>query len=88
MKKKFNLDGLDGFKFYWHDLRKEKRQFSQRGFGGGNVMVWAAIRYSWKVTDCIRVQQNELGRLSGCLATVPAPSCEANKWGCVIISTR
>jgi len=42
-EKKFNLDGPDGFKFYWHDLRKEKRQFSQRGFGGGNVMVWAAI---------------------------------------------
>jgi transposase len=47
-EKKFNLDGPDGYKYYWHDLRKDKLIFSQRGFGGGNIMVWAAIGYNGK----------------------------------------
>lgn len=42
-EKKFNLDGPDGFKYYWHDLRKEKRFFSQRVKGGGSLMVWAGF---------------------------------------------
>lgn len=42
-EKKWNLDGPDGVKSYWHDLRKEPLYFSRRGFGGGSVMVWAAF---------------------------------------------
>lgn len=42
-RKKFNLDGPDGFNSYWRDLRKEPRYFSRRNFGGGSVMVWAAF---------------------------------------------
>lgn len=42
-EKKFNLDGPDGFKYYWHDLRKDKRIFSTRCHGGSSVMIWAAI---------------------------------------------
>ena len=42
-EKKFNLDGPDGFAYYWHDLRKEKEIFSKRNFGGGSVMVWAGF---------------------------------------------
>lgn len=42
-EKKWNLDGPDGFNGYWHDLRKEKRVFSKRNFGGGSVMVWGAF---------------------------------------------
>lgn len=42
-EKKWNLDGADGFNGYWHDLRKEKRYFSKRNFGGGSVMVWGAF---------------------------------------------
>lgn len=47
-EKKFNLDGPDGFAYYWHDLRKENRVFSTRQSGGGSVMVWAAIGYEKK----------------------------------------
>lgn len=42
-EKKFNLDGPDGFHSYWRDLRKEKRIFSKRNFGGGSLMVWGAF---------------------------------------------
>ena len=42
-EKKFNLDGPDGWGYYWHDLRKEKKLFSKRQNGGGSVMVWAAF---------------------------------------------
>lgn len=42
-EKKFNLDGPDGFHYYWHDLRKEESILSKRQMGGGSVMVWAAI---------------------------------------------
>lgn len=42
-EKMFNLDGPDGSRHYWHDLRKEKQYFSKRNFGGGNVMTWAGF---------------------------------------------
>ncbi|GBO31685.1 hypothetical protein AVEN_166392-1 [Araneus ventricosus] len=35
-EKKFNLDGPDGFRYFWYDLRKEKEIFSKRTFGGGS----------------------------------------------------
>lgn len=44
-EKKFNLDGPDGWGYYWHDLRKEKLIFAKRQSGGGSVMVWLA--FSW-----------------------------------------
>lgn len=44
-EKKFNLDGPDGFNFYFHDLRKEELILSNRHSGGGSVMVWAAIGF-------------------------------------------
>lgn len=42
-EKKFNLDGPDGFHYYWHDLRKDAQFRYSRNFGGGSVMVWAAF---------------------------------------------
>ena len=42
-EKKFNLDGLDGFQYYWSDLRKDEQIFSRRQNGGGSVMVWSAF---------------------------------------------
>lgn len=37
--KEFNLDGPDGLRCYWHDVRTEERIFPKRNFGGGLVMV-------------------------------------------------
>ena len=47
-EKKFNLDGPDGFRYYWHDLRKEKLVLSKRAQGGGSVMVWGAFSSQFK----------------------------------------
>lgn len=45
-EKKFNLDGPDGWAYYWHDKRKPEQIFSKRQHGGGSVMVWAGFGYS------------------------------------------
>lgn len=45
-EKKFNLDGPDGFRDYWRDLRKDPLCFSKRNFGGGSLMVWGAFSSS------------------------------------------
>lgn len=42
-EKKFNLDGPDGFSYYYHDLRKEELNLLSRQHGGGSVMIWGAI---------------------------------------------
>lgn len=47
-EKKFNLDGPDGFHHYWRDLRREPRRIWSRNFGGGSVMIWAAISFNGK----------------------------------------
>ena len=47
-EKKFNLDGPDGFNYYWHDIRKEKIFSKRRAKGGGGVMIWGAFGYLGK----------------------------------------
>jgi len=42
-EKKFNLDGPDGIRYYWHDLRNEQHYLSKRAFGGGSLMIWGAF---------------------------------------------
>ena len=51
-EKKWNLDGPDGNRSYWHDLRKEPLVFSTRNFGGGRVMCWAAFSGYGKAALC------------------------------------
>ena len=59
-EKKFNLDGPDGLKYYWHDLRKEPKWFSKQAAGGGSVMVWAGVGYEGK-TDLVIIDQKNNG---------------------------
>ncbi|KAH9115048.1 hypothetical protein AeMF1_010892 [Aphanomyces euteiches] len=42
-EKKFNLDGPDGLRYYWHDLRKAPETSFSRSFGGKSVMIWACF---------------------------------------------
>jgi hypothetical protein len=42
-EKKFNLDGPDGFKYYWRDMRQPAQSFVRRQNGGGSVMIWGAF---------------------------------------------
>ena len=42
-EKKFNLDGPDGYSYYWHDLRKEKIFSTRRNMGGGGLMLWGSF---------------------------------------------
>lgn len=52
-EKKFNLDGPDGFAFYWHDLRGEEQSFSTRQQGGESVMLWGAMSYYGLSNLCV-----------------------------------
>lgn len=44
-EKKFNLDGLDGFAYYWRDINNEEISFPKRQNCGEHVMRWAACSY-------------------------------------------
>lgn len=54
-EKRFNLDGPDGFAYYYHDLRKEKLVKKRRQMGGGGVMIWGGIGYFGR-TDIICIE--------------------------------
>ncbi|KAM8712015.1 hypothetical protein ACLKA7_012521 [Drosophila subpalustris] len=43
--KKFNLEGPDGYAYYFHDLRKEEHTLERLHSRAGGVMVWGAITY-------------------------------------------
>ncbi|GBN97993.1 Transposable element Tc3 transposase, partial [Araneus ventricosus] len=45
-EKRFNLDGPDGFQYYWHCLKQKELYYSTRQQGGGSLMVWLAVGFS------------------------------------------
>jgi len=51
-EKKFNLDGPDGFQYYWTDKTVPPETFSRRQGGGGSVRVWGTFGY--KGTMCFQ----------------------------------
>jgi len=44
-EKKFNLEGPDGYNYYFHDMRKEEHILDRLHSRVGGVMVWGAISY-------------------------------------------
>ena len=42
---KFNLDGPDGFQYYWVDKTIPPHTYFKRQSGGGSIMVWGAFGY-------------------------------------------
>lgn len=51
-EKRWNLDGPDGFKYYWHDKRLPQLSKIRRQGGGNSVMIWAAFGYESKSELC------------------------------------
>lgn len=47
-EKKFNLDGPDGFKSYWHCLGSSYQHYSKRVGGGASLMMWCGFGYGGK----------------------------------------
>ena len=45
-------NGPNGFCYYWHDLRKDKKLFSTCQQGGNSIMVWAAFCSNGKSELC------------------------------------
>ncbi|CAF2249233.1 unnamed protein product [Rotaria magnacalcarata] len=62
-EKKFNLDGPDGFSYYWHDLLKEEEIFSTRPLGGGSVIILASFAWGGKSSMLCR-RTDELKSIS------------------------
>jgi hypothetical protein len=61
-EKKFNLDGPDGFKFYWHCIGNNYEYYSKRIGGGQSLMVWGAFGYGGKLDlQICRGRMNAIG---------------------------
>ena len=59
-EKKFNLDGPDGYNYYWHTNGKEPLKYSSNASSKKSIMVWGGISKSGQ-TKLIKVN----GRLDG-----------------------
>ncbi|KAE9032945.1 hypothetical protein PR002_g8928 [Phytophthora rubi] len=47
-EKNFNLDGPDGLRHCWRDIRRPTRQTVRRQNGGGSVMIWGSFSAAGK----------------------------------------
>lgn len=45
VEEKFNLDGPDGYRYYWHDLRSKPQMHSKQVSGDVSLMVWIEISF-------------------------------------------
>ena len=77
-EKKFNLDGPDGCKFYWHDLRKEKETFYSRQMGGGSLMIWAGFSAKGKTKIAFLKGKQDSGKYIQTLFTSLLPFIREN----------
>lgn len=58
-EKKFNEDGPDGWRHYYHDIRKPEVVFPLRQGGGASLMFWGAFGYNGKSQlVCLEGNQN------------------------------
>jgi len=48
-EKKFNLNGPDGYQYYWHALGSNYEHYSKRQGGGQSLMVYGAFAYGGKL---------------------------------------
>jgi len=51
-EKNFNLDGPDGFNYYWHDIRSDEQICSTRQNGGQSLMLWGGCFLLWRYASC------------------------------------
>lgn len=42
-KEEFNLHGLKGWAYYWHDLEKHEEIISQRHYSFGSLIIWSLL---------------------------------------------
>lgn len=77
-EKKFNLDGPDGFQYYWHDLRNEPQVYSTRQMGGGSVMVWGAFSAAGKSVLAVLEGRQDNVRYQRTLEQFLLPFARAN----------
>jgi transposase len=77
-EKKFNLDGPDGFSYYWHDLRHNDPPKLSRNFGGATVMVWAAFCANAKTPMCFISTKMNSEKYTDLLEEVLIPFLEEN----------
>lgn len=59
-EKRFNLDGPDGFQYYYHDLRRDELYLSRHHSREGGIMVWGAITF-YGTIDLIFIDQKMNG---------------------------
>ncbi|KAI5152537.1 hypothetical protein ENBRE01_2904 [Enteropsectra breve] len=45
-EKKFNLDGPNGYSYYWHGVGNSEPVMSRRANGADSVMIWACFSFS------------------------------------------
>lgn len=75
-EKKFNLDGPDGLKYYWNDIRDDNEIFSKNIAEGGSVMVWGAIYFQQRLCLIVMDGRNNYTKYCNVLQQYLIPVAE------------